>query len=373
VYQNTRDGGPGTASYPAFLDIATSRDVFDGVAAVAVPSSVSYRDRSAVREALVEYASASYAQVLGVRTVLGRWFDDSEDRPGAPIATVLSHQIWSTRFGADPSIVGRTIRMEGLPATIVGVAPAGFTSTFPLGIVTEFWLPINAIPALGGPPRALERRPLEAPFFVKARLREGATVAQAQAAMDVLGRRLAMDHPSADPGKGITVMASADVRIHPQFDTLLTALALLSMSVVGLVLTIACSNLATLLLVRAAARGKEVSIRLAIGATRSQLVRHLLTESLLLAITGGAAGAALAWASLHYLRSVELPLVVEIGLDMRVLGFVTALSLCTGVLFGLAPALKATRVDLLTSLREDGQSRFMDRRRFSLKRSSCCR
>jgi predicted permease len=357
VYQNVREGSPGSSSYPVFLDIAAYSDVFAGVAATSVPDSVSYRDRGAVREAIVEYASASYGPVLGLRPFLGRWFDDSDDRPGAPLVTVLGHRTWTTHFAADPSIIGRTIRMQGVPVTIVGVAPVDHQSTFTLGVVTEFWIPINAIPTLEGTPRALERRPFEAPFFVKARLRDGVTPEQAQAAMDGLGRRLAREYPSEDPGKGLRVMRSADVRVHPQLDVVLTAIASLLLGVVGLVLAVACSNLATLLLVRAAARGKEVAVRLAMGATRRQLVRHLLTESLLLSIAGGIAGSALAWAFVRFLRTVELPVVVEVNIDDRVLGFALALSVVTGVLFGLAPALKATRVDLLTALREDGQTR----------------
>ena len=204
--------------------------------------------------------------------------------------TVLGHRTWSTQFGADPSVIGRTILVEGQPVTIVGVAPFGYQGTFTMGVLTEFWLPLNAIPALGGPPRALERRPVEAGIFVKARLRDGVTLAQAEAALDVLGRRLAAEYPNEDPGQGFSVRRTVDVRFHPHFDTLLTALATLLLGAVSLVLAIACSNLATLLLVRAAARSKEVSVRLAIGASRWQLVRLLLTESLLLATAGGAVG-----------------------------------------------------------------------------------
>jgi predicted permease len=367
VYQNTRDGAPGTNTYPAYLDVATATNVFAGVAAATIPSSVSYRDRGAVREAIVEYASPSYASVLGLRVFLGRWFNDNEDRPGAPIVTVLGHRTWSTQFGADPSVVGRTIRMEGQPVTIIGVAPVGYQGTFTMGVLTEFWLPLNAIPALGGPPRALERRPVEAGIFIKARLRDRVTLAQAEAALDVLGRRLAAEYPNEDPGQGFTVRRTVDVRFHPQFDTLLAALATLLLGAVSLVLAIACSNLATLLLVRAAARSKEVSMRLAIGASRWQLVRLLLTESLLLATAGGAVGCALAWTMIRFLGGVELPVVIDISLDYRVLSFALVLSLVTGMLFGLAPALKATRVDLLPALRGDGQTLSAEGGRFTLK------
>ncbi len=367
IYQNTRDGGPGVNTYPAYLDMAAHGNVFAGITASTIPMPASYRDQGAVRSGVVEYTTASYLSVLGLRPALGRWFDASDDRPGTGIVAVLGHQAWTTRFGADPSVVGRTIRIQGVPVTIVGVGPAKHLSTLNVGLVTDFWLPVSALPPLGGPPRALERRPVEAAFFVKARLRDGVTVAQAQSAMDNLGRRLAADYPEEDPGKGITVMASRDVRVHPGMDVVLTAIVSLLLGVVGLVLAIACSNLATLLLVRAAARGKEVSVRLAVGATRWQLIRHLLTESVMLSVAGGAAGCLLAWWLIGSLGAIELPIGVDFTLDYRVLGFALGLSLVTGVIFGLAPALRATRVDLVTALREDGQNAAAGRRWFTLK------
>ena len=211
------------------------------------------------------------------------------------------------------------------------------------------------------------------PLFVKARLRDGVTVAQAKAAMDVLGRRLAAENPEAFRiegefalGPGMTVVASTDVRIHPQADTPFMAIASLVLVIVGLVLAIACSNLATLLLVRGAARAKEVSVRLAMGATRRQLVRHLLTESLLLSLAGGIAGCILAWWGMRALQGIDLPFRVDLTVDYRVLAFAIALSLVTGVVFGLAPALKATRVDLLQTLRDEGLQP-IDHRRLTLK------
>ena len=212
-----------------------------------------------------------------------------------------------------------------------------------------------------------------APFFVKARLRDGATVAQAKAAMDVLAPRLAAALPEEvrrggefAVGTGITVVATTDVRVHPQADAPFMAIASGVLVIVGLVLAIACSNLATLLLVRGAARTREISVRLALGATRRQLVRHLLTESLLLSLAGGIAGCILAWWTLQALQGVELPVTVDLTIDYRVLAFAMALSIVTGVAFGLAPALQATRVDLLPALRDEGAPP-IDRRRLTLK------
>jgi predicted permease len=191
--------------------------------------------------------------------------------------------------------------------------------------------------------------------------------------MDVLARRFEADSPEMFRaagefaiGKGITVIPTTEVRVHPQADLPFTAIASLVLVVVGLVLVIACSNLATLLLVRGAARAKEVSVRLAMGATRRQIVGHLLAESLLLALAGGVAGSILAWWAMRALHGIELPVTIDLTLDYRVLAFAIILSLVTGVAFGLAPALKATRVDLVTTLRDDGVPP-LDHRRLTLK------
>jgi predicted permease len=185
--------------------------------------------------------------------------------------------------------------------------------------------------------------------------------------MSIVGARLASEYPKEDPGKGIAVYASSDVRIHPQIDGLLRTIALLLLVVVGLVLAIACSNLATLLLVRGIARAKEVSVRLALGATRAQLVRYLLTESLLLSIAGGITGCTLAWWAFRSLSAFDLPMVLDFSLDHRVLIFTLGISVVTGVAFGLAPAFKATRIDIAQTLRADGETPSAEHRWLTLK------
>ena len=354
-------------SYPAYLDMAAYTDVFASTTAASVPRGVTYLDEGAVRSAVAEHTTATYLSVLGLRPKLGRWFTAAEDARGAAVVAIVGHAAWTRKFRADPSVIGRVIQIDGVPVTIVGVGPVGHNGTVNAGIVTDFWLPIASLPALGAPSRALERRPEEAGFLVKARLRDGVTVAQAQAAMRVLAGRLAVEYPNDDPGQGIAVFASSDVRIHPQMDGLLAAVASVLLGVVGLVLAIACSNLATLLLVRGAARAKEVSVRLALGATRGQLVRHLLTESLLLSVTGGIAGCLLAWWAIRLLGTLDLPIVMDLGLDYGVLTFVLALSLATGVAFGLAPALEGTKIELVPTLRDDGQTRSSGHRWLTLK------
>ena len=363
IYQNAvNPGGVDANTYPAFLDMAAYTDVFAGITAVSVPLGVHYLDRGGLRPAVAEHTTASYLPVLGLRPALGRWFTDAEDTPGAAVAGVIGHQSWTTRFAADPTVIGRTIVIEGVPVTIVGIGPAGHRGTINIGAVTDFWLPISSTLAFGAPARMLQRRPAEAGFFVKARLRHGVSVAQAQAAMQILGTRLATEYPDEDPGRGISVFASRDVRIHPQMDGLLASIALVLLAVVGLVLAIACSNLATLLLVRGAARAREMAVRLAVGASRGQLVRLLLVESLLLSTIGGVAGCVLAWWAIRAIGTLDLPVMVDLTLDYRVLVFAVGLSCGTGVAFGLVPALKATRIDLVPSLRDEGGTGAVDRR-----------
>ena len=374
IYQNDRSGTPMiVTSYSAYMEIAEYSDIFSGTMAASIPNPTRYLHDGAVRNAVVEFASPTYLSVLGLQPSLGRWFDDSEERRGAPLVAVLGHQAWTRLFRADPSIVGRVIRMEGLPVTIVGVGPATLRGTLDLGLGTDFWLPITAVPALTPIGAVRDAPTIFVPLFVKARLRDGVTVPQAKAAMDVLGRRLADENPDQFRnsgefaiGPGITVIPSTDVRIHPQADVPFMALASIVLFIVGLVLAIACSNLATLLLVRGAARAKEVSVRLAMGATRRQLVRHLLIESLLLSLAGGVIGCVLAWWGMRALQTIELPFRVDMNVDYRVLAFAIALSLVTGVVFGLAPAIKATRVDLLQTLRDEGLQP-IDHRRLTLK------
>ena len=368
IYQNAVNAeGVDANSYPAYQDMAAYTNIFSSTTAASVPLGVNYLDDGALRPAIAEYTTASYLSVLGLQPSLGRWFTAAEDTRGGAVVAVVGHQAWIRKFHADPSVIGRTIRIEGVPVTIVGVGPASHRSTINIGIVTGFWLPISSAVALGAPPNILDRRPGEAGFFVKARLRDGVTVAQAQAAMRNLGTRLAAEYPTEDPGRGISVYASSDVRIHPQMDVLLASVGSVLLGVVGLVLAIACSNLATLLLVRGSARAKEVSVRLAVGATRRQLVGHLLTESLLLSAAGGVAGCLLAWWGIRSLGALDLPIVLDLSLDYRVLAFAVGVSLVTGLAFGLAPALKATKIDLLPTLRDDGGVRSPRDRWFSLK------
>ena len=218
IYQ--RSANPGSQdgnSYPAYLDMSAYTDVFAGTMATSVPHGVTLQRDGALRAALIENATASYPSVMGVRPSLGRWFTADEDVRGVPVVAVIGHQTWEKKFGADPAVIGRTFKMDGVPVTIIGVGPAGHTGTLNIGIVTDSGCQ-SPRSARSGWPTVLVRRPNESIFLVKARLKPGVTVAQAQAAMDTLGRRLAAEYPQEDPGRGISVIASKDVWIHPQLD-----------------------------------------------------------------------------------------------------------------------------------------------------------
>jgi predicted permease len=367
IYQRSADpGGQDSNSYPAYLDMAAYTDVFASTMASSIPHGVTWQHDGILRHAVKEHTTATNLTVLGLRPFLGRWFTAAEDTRGAPVVAVLGHHIWTRSFGADPGVIGRTIRLDGVLVTIVGVGPAGHNGTLNTGIVTDFWLPIASLSAFGMAD-VLERRPNESIFLVKARLKDGVTVAQAQAAMDILGRRLAAEYPNEDPGRGIRVFASDDIWVHPQLDVVITATASIVLVIFGLVLAIACSNLATLLLVRGAARAKDIAIRLAIGAHRRQLVRQLLTESLLLSIAGGASGCVLAWWGIQWFKTIDLPITIDLTLDVRVLAFAVGISVVTGIACGLAPALNATNVDVLPALRSEGGTYAIAHRRLTLK------
>jgi len=203
IYQNAPGGGAGGNTYPTYLDMAAYTDVFASTTAAFMPRGITYRQGSALRQGMVEHVSAAYLRVLGLHPTVGRWFTESEDARNAPPVAVVGHRAWTTRFGSDPGVVGRIVRIDGVPVTIVGVGPAGHAATLNLGFHTDFWLPIGALPAFLGSDRVFDRRLDEPAFFVKARLQPGVTPARAQAAMSTLGARLAREFPTEDPRAGL--------------------------------------------------------------------------------------------------------------------------------------------------------------------------
>jgi len=283
-------------------------------------------------------ASKEFLPALGIKPIAGRNFLPEEDRPGGRPAVLISNAYWQRRFHSDPSAVGRTLTVDGIPRTIVGVVPHELGEV----VAADLWLP-TAID-----PNNTEHRNHN--YGIVARLKPGVTVAQARAEMTVIAQRLERAYPATNTGWGITLFPLAEMftgRIRPVLLILLGA--------VGLLLLIACANLANLLLARAATREREVAIRGALGARRGRIIRQLLTESLLLAFAGGALGLLLAVWSVRALRHVVpdmFPMLKHMSVDPAVLAFTLAISILTGLLFGLVPAWKASRADLHTTLKE---------------------
>ena len=296
-------------------------------------------------EVPVQMVSANFFPMLGVRPALGRWFRAEEDRP--PRASVmLSHRLWQQRYAGDPKIVGRTIRFDGNPMTVIGVMPESFSFVFR---DIDTWIPL-ALPASARTPRGRW-------MIVVGHLRPGATIEQAQAEMNAIQDGVRQQYPEFNTGWATTV-----IPLNDQLTGKLRPALLILLGAVGCVLLIACANVANLLMARGSARRRELAIRAALGAARGTLVRHLLLESVVLAVAGGAVGLLLAWWGVEALKAVValsiplFPRLDEIRVDRTILLFAFAISTVTGVLFGLAPALMGSSADLQASLREGGRS-----------------
>jgi predicted permease len=314
-----------------------------------------------------QLVSGNYFDVLGVRPLAGRTFLPEEDEvPGRSPVVVLSHGFWVKEYGGDRGAVGRTLTVNSLPFTIVGVAPEGFSGT-DVGVRPELWVPM----AMNRQVRSTlnwyeERRGL----FVSTigRLRPGATLAQAQAQTNTIALRLEQEYPNDNQGRGMSLIPLAQATINPDARGGFVGATALLMTIVGLVLLIACANVSNLLLARALSRRREIAIRLAIGASRGRLIRQLLTESVLLAAGGALLGLVIAhWARqalLAFLPSLPFPITIalRLDLDLRVLAFTVVLAAVTGVLFGLVPALQASRPELLVSLKDREAPTPADRR-----------
>jgi putative ABC transport system permease protein len=340
----------GTDRVPAtpgnFLDWREANPVFTDLAAIFNTSRrVSLRGEPLVP--LTHAVSSNYFDVLGVKPMLGRTFTPEEEHSGNDRVVILSYALWQRVFGGDDGVVGDTLILDDEPYPVVGVMPPDFVSVHIFSVQPDLWIPL-----------ALDRRENDRRsrgLAVYGRLRPGVSLSEAEAAMDIVAERLAADFPETNTDWGVRVVPVRDEAVGAIRPLLVVLLA-----AVGLVLLIACANVANLTLAKATERGREISLRTALGASRLRLTRQLLTESVLLAGLGGIVGVALAAGCLRpILRLIPpdaVPFLDEVSLDRGVLLFTLAISLFTGVVFGLAPARHAGKIDLIDSLKQGGRS-----------------
>ena len=350
---------PYEMAYPNYEDIRDRTEVFSDV--IAFGNGVANLSIEGQAERTwIESVTANYFSTLGVEAVAGRTFTAEEARfeSAKPLA-VLSSGYWRKRFAGDASVVGKAIKLNGVPFTIIGVLPESFTGTeniLSMDIYVPFGLQDKLYPSSAG---WLRRRD-DTGLRVMARLRPGVTLEQARAAVEVLARQLEQEYPKTNRGVSFAVVFERNARPVISISENVPRIAAVFMALVVLVLLIACANVANLMLAQATGRQKELAIRAAMGASRTKLIRLMLIEGILLAIVGGGGGLLLSLWAVDWLASIRIstdaPITFDLSPDWRVFVFALAIALVTGLISGLAPALQASRLNLNESLKEGGRT-----------------
>lgn len=349
VWEKSKKNDQNVVNPANFMDWSEQNNVFIEMAAFADRNAVMLGDGDP-EEIPAQFATTNFFSMLGVEAILGRTFTADDGKPDQPRVVVLSYGLWQRRFGGDPQIIGRKLNINRAEAIVIGVMPAGFKWHIKKGSLTaktaEMWSPWVI---------TNEMRTRRGRFMtVAARIKPDVTFEQSKAEMNAIGARLEEQYNDFNADWGVNV-----VPLRTQFTGEIGTALLVLLGAVGFVLLIACANVANLLLARAAARQKEMAVRAAIGAGRWRIVRQLLTESVLLAAMGGAAGLMLAWWGTDLLVSLsppELTDLQQVRISLPVLGFTLAVSLLTGIIFGMAPAFEAARFNLHESLKEGSKN-----------------
>src|SRR5688572_3657711 len=352
VAMRGKDDSMSAFSYPNYRDFRDRNDVLAGLSVYRfVPLSLS---RGGNNERIWGFeVSGNYFDVLGVKAIKGRTFLPEEDKtPLSHPVAVLSYSAWQTRFGGDPDLVGKDVLLNNHQFKVIGIAPEGFKGT-EMVYTPEIWLPAAMMEWVEPGATWLENRNTRN-FFANGRLKPGVNARQAEASLNLLALQLAKEYPDTNEGQSIKIVPPGFLL--PELRGAVVSFTWILMGAVALVLLVTCTNLAGLMLARATDRRREIAIRLAMGANRLRLIRQLLTESVLLSFVGGLAGVLLAaWiidVLLAFKPPIDFPLALDVNIDWRVLLFSLAVSLLAGTIFGLAPALQATRLGLSQALRE---------------------
>ena len=373
------NGTAGTVfSYPDYSELRDQSKSLDGLIAWGgITTSLNSNDKTdLVNGAII---TGNYFQVLGVGAFKGRIITPDDDRtPGGHPVAMISYGLWQRRFGGDENIVGRQLLINGNNFTIVGITPKDFGGA-QFGVVRDLYVPMM-MQGIVRPPRGGYSGEMDPDLLKKrsarwlsalGRLKPGLSAQQVQAELALIAAQQAEAYPDTNRGRTVQVLAFNQTD-NPQQQQQLGSVARLLMTVVALVLLIACANIANLLLARGSARGKEIAVRLAIGATRGRIMRQLLTESVLLAAFGGILGLVLAWWATSSLRAMPpppgaLPLVPQFAIDVPVLLFTLGLALLSGIIFGMAPALRISRPSIVPALKDESRSPVKRRSSFNLR------